>query len=143
MAKHYRLIPDESSNWEVAAFLLIDHLHMPNARLPSITFSRIDMHSSIKSLGFIEKLLSPIGYEVNKTLDKSISSAITRLENKGYLKCDDGQCILTNEGFDRLQEIKAKYEEGNRVTIGKTKEITEVLKNLSTDEQKRIMEMLK
>lgn len=143
MAKHYRLIPDESNNWEVAAFLLIDHLYMPNAHRPNVRFSRIDLHSPIKSLDFIEKLLGPIGYVVNKTLNNSISSAITRLEDNGYLKCDDGECILTNEGFNRSQEIKAKYKKGNLVPIGKTKEAFNSLSGLSENDLKDLIEKVK
>jgi len=143
MAKHFRLIPDESSNWEVAAFLLIDHLYMPNERLTNNEFSRTDMHSSIKSLDFIEKLLGSIDYEVKKTLNNSISSAITRLEDKGYVKCEDGYCTLTSEGFNRLKEIKYKYKKSDRKPIGKTKEFTDAFKNLSADEQKKLIEKLK
>ena len=95
MAKNYKLIPGETNNWEVAAFLLIDYLYISNFQLSHIEFTRSDMHSSAKALDFIENLLGPIGYVVDNTLSNSISSAVTRLEKKGYLKCWEGHCILT------------------------------------------------
>ncbi len=140
MAKNIRLIPDESSNWEVAVFLLIDYCFKPNPSLPSLKYSRTDIHSSIKSLNFIEKLLGSIGYEVKKTLSNSISSAITSLEKNGYIICDDGQCILTEKGFSRLQEIKTKYDEKKKVPIGKTKEMIKALQNCSIDEVERLLQ---
>jgi hypothetical protein len=118
MAKHYKLIPGENNNWEVAAFLLIDHLYTTSSRISHIEFSRTDMHSSTNALNFVEKLLGPIGYVVDKTLSNSISSAITRLEQKGYLKCGDGQCLLTDDGYNRFQEIKDKYIKNNLEAIG-------------------------
>ena len=33
MAKNYKLIPGETNNWEVAAFLLIDNLYISNFHL--------------------------------------------------------------------------------------------------------------
>lgn len=140
MAKNYKLIPGENSNWEVASFLLIDHLYISSTRISHIEFSRTDMHSSTAALNFIEKLLGSINYVVNKTLNNSISSAITRLEEKKYLNCEAGECILTNKGFNRLQEIKAKYEEGNRVPIGKIKEAFNSLSNLSENDLKDLIE---
>jgi hypothetical protein len=139
MAKNFRLIPDERNNWEVAMFLLIDNLYRPNE--PKITFSRTDMHSSIRALNFIEKLLGPIGYEVNKTLGNSISSAITSLVKKGYLKCADGQCELTNEGFNRLQVLKDKFDKNDNVAIGKNKKVFDLISTLSMDELKKALEI--
>ena len=54
MAKNYKLIPGETNNWEVAAFLLIDYLYISNFQLSHIEFTRSDMHSSAKALDFIE-----------------------------------------------------------------------------------------
>ena len=67
MAKNYKLIPGETNNWEVAAFLLIDYLYISNFQLSHIEFTRSDMHSSAKALDFIENLLGPIGYVVDNT----------------------------------------------------------------------------
>ena len=53
MAKNYKLIPGETNNWEVAAFLLIDYLYISNFQLSHIEFTRSDMHSSAKALDFI------------------------------------------------------------------------------------------
>ena len=61
MAKNYKLIPGETNNWEVAAFLLIDYLYISNFQLSHIEFTRSDMHSSAKALDFIENLLGPSG----------------------------------------------------------------------------------
>ncbi|WP_299983129.1 hypothetical protein [Desulfobacula sp.] len=156
MAKNYQLIPGENNNWEVAIFLLIDHLYTPSTQVLHIEFSRVDMHSSINALDFIEKLLGPIDYVVDKTLSNSISSAITRLERNGYLKCEDGQCILTNNGFNRLQEIKGKYVKTNKEPIGLNKELIEAVikankkiekaikdsKDLSEDQKKEILKKI-
>jgi len=118
MAKYAQLIRGDDKNWEVAAFLLIDRLYVSSLQTSRIEFSRIDMHSSTRSLNFIEELLGPIGYVVDNTLSNSISSAITRLEQDGYMKREDDQCILTNTGLKRLAEIKSKYKKGNEEPIG-------------------------
>lgn len=130
MAKNYQLIPGENNNWEVAIFLLIDHLYIPNTKVLHIEFSRSKIHSSISALNFIEKLLGPIGYVVDKTLSNSISSAITKLEQKGYLKCRDGYCLLTDNGFNRLQEIKDKDAQTDKEPIGINRENIEAIKKV-------------
>jgi len=140
MAKNYELIPGERNNWEVSIFLLIDYFYVSSSRMPHISFTRTDIHSSIKSLNFIEKLLGPLGYVVDKTLSNSMSSAITRLDQKGYLKCEDGECILTNEGVNRLQEIKDKYEKNNEVAIGKNRKVFDALKSLDPETRKTVIE---
>ena len=143
MAKNYELIPGERSNWEVAIFLLIDHLH-PGINA-GIWFSRTGLTSSIKALDFIEKLLGPIGYEVNKTLENSISSAITRAVQAEYMDCVDSQCKLTQGGFMRLNEIKSKHGVAQKIPIGKTKNIHELAKyinSLPEEEQQEILERL-
>lgn len=131
MAKNYRLIPGENNNWEVALFLLIDNLFIPNSQISRIEFTRSDMHSSTKALNFIENLLGPLGYVVHKTLSNSISSAITRLEQAGYVNCyEDGQCLLTNDGYKRLQEIKKRHLNNEKEPIGMNKLIVQAVKNL-------------
>ncbi len=140
MAKNYKLIPGENNNWEVAVFLLIDHLYVTSSQISRIEFTRTDMHSSINALGFIENLLGPLNYVVDKTLSNSISSAITRLEKKGYLECEDGHCILTKHGFLRLKEIKDKYTEGDIEPIGINKTIAEETKKSREAAKKAIKE---
>lgn len=142
MAKHHRLIPGENNNWEVAAFLLIDHLYLSSSKISHFEFSRADMHSSTNALNFIEKLLGPAGHVVDKTLSNSISSAITRLEQKGYLECEDGECILTNDGFNRLQDVKAKYDKNNEEPIGAYAKARQALNNLEPEIRKKILESL-
>ncbi len=146
MAKNYKLIPNENNNWEVASFLLIDHLYVLSSKISHVEFTRADMHSSIKVLNFIENLLGPLDYVVDKTLSNSISSAITRLEGEGYLKCDDGHCFLTNHGIERLKEIKDKYTKNDIEPIGINKYKVEVSKEAEkaieesehlTEEQKK------
>ena len=139
MAKNYQLIPGESNNWEVASFLLINHLYVSSLRISHIKFSRPDICSSIEALSFIENLLGPIGYVVDRTLSNSISSAVTRLEQKGYLNCRDGECILTNEGLKRLQEIKNKYSENCVEATGKNRKIFEALKNLDPKKREKVL----
>lgn len=128
MAKYYQLIEDENNNWEVAIFLLIDHLH-PEIEVNN-RFSRTGMTSTFKALKFIENLLGPIGYQVNNTLENSISSAITKVVKIGYLNCIDGQCTLTQKGFLRLKTINAKYLAGKRNPIGIVKSLTKKINNL-------------
>lgn len=140
MAKHHRLIPGENNNWEVASFLLIDHLNAINSQMSHIEFTRTDMHSSTKALNFIENLLGPAGHVVDKTLSNSISSAITRLEQKGYLICEEGECILTNNGINRLVEIKEKYDKSNEEPIGAYGKAFQVLKNLDPETRKKVLE---
>lgn len=139
MAKNFRLIPGENNNWEVAAFLLIDHLYISSSRISYVEFSRSDTHSSINALNFIENLLGPIGYVVNRTLSNSISSAITRLEQHGYLKCEYGQCSLTNNGQKRLHEIKEKYTKTKKEPIGVNKEIFQALQGLDPETRKTVL----
>jgi hypothetical protein len=139
MTKHTLLIPGEKSNWEVAAFLLIDYLYVKNSQISHIKFLRAD-HASIKALTFIENLLDPVGHVVDKTLNNSISSAFTNLEQKGYLVCEDGECILTNDGFNRLQEIKSKYDKNNSEPIGAYGKALQALKSLDPEIQKNILE---
>lgn len=140
MAKNYKLIPGENNNWEVAVFLLIDHLYVSSSQISRIEFIRADMHSSINALDFIENLLGPLNYVIDKTLSNSISSAITRLEKKGYLECEDGDCILTNHGIIRLKEIKDKYTEGDIEPIGINKTIAEETKKSREAAEKAIKE---
>ena len=140
MAKHHRLIPGENNNWEVASFLLIDHLYKTSAKISHIEFTRADMHSSIKALNFIENLLGPIGHVVDKTLSNSISSAITRLEQRGYLICEGGECFLTKDGFNRLQEVKEKYEKNNEEPIGAYGKAFQALNNLDPETRKKVLE---
>lgn len=141
MTKHRRLIPGENNNWEVAAFLLIDYLYNTNFQMSHIEFLRAD-HSSIKALSFIENLLGPAGHVVDKTLNNSISSAITRLEQKGYLICEDGECILTNDGFNRLQEVKDKYDKNNEEPIGAYGKALQALKSLDPETRKKVLESM-
>jgi len=139
MAKYHRLIIGENNNWEVASFILIDHLYKKNAQISHIQFTRSDMHSSIKALNFIENLLGPAGHVVDKTLSNSISSAITRLEKKGYLICEDGECILTKDGLNRLQEVKEKYDKNNEEPIGAYGKAFQVLNNLDPETRKKVL----
>lgn len=135
MAKNYKLIPDENSNWEVAIFLLIDHLY-PNIGVGH-SFSRSTLCTSIPALTFIEKLLGSINYEVSKTLENSISSAITRIDRADFIHCLDHQCKLTKTGSERLIEIRAKYAEASQVPVGKTKKLhdnIEALRNSMSEE---------
>ncbi|MBU1194097.1 MAG: hypothetical protein KKE62_07345 [Proteobacteria bacterium] len=141
MTKHRRLIPGENNNWEVASFLLIDFLYIANSQMRHIEFSRADTHSSTKALNFIENLLGPTGHVVNKTLSNSISSAITRLEQKGYLICEDGECILTKDGFDRSREIKDKYDKKNEEPIGAYGKALQALQSIEDPEiRKKVLE---
>jgi hypothetical protein len=139
MAKNYRLIPGENNNWEVASFLLIDHLFVSTSK-KRIEISRLDMHSSTNAINFIKNLLGPLGYVVNKTLSNSISSAITRLERDDYIICyDGGQCTLTDSGLERLQEIKEKYSKSKEEPIGKNKEVFQIIENLSPETRREIL----
>ena len=142
MTKHRRLIPGENNNWEVAAFLLIDYLYIANSQMSHIEFLRADMHSSIKALSFIENLLGPAGHVVDKTLSNSISSAITRLEQKGYLICEDGECILTNDGFDRLQKVKDKYDKNHEEPIGPYGKVLQALESLDPETREKVLESM-
>ena len=143
MAKHHRLIPGKNNNWEVASFLLIDYLYTANCQISHIEFSRTDMHSSTKALNFIENLLGPAGHVVDKTLSNSISSAITRLEQKGYLICENGECILTNNGLNRLQEVREKYDKNNEEPIGAYGKALQALNTLDPEIRKKVLEHLK
>jgi hypothetical protein len=140
MAKNYKLIPGENNNWEVATFLLIDHLYIRNSQLSHVEFSRSDMHSSTRALDFIENLLGPIGYVVDKTLSNSISSAITRLEGKGYLICAEGGCTLTDDGFNRLQEIKDGYTKNSKEAVGKNRKGIQAFEKLDPKTRQKILE---
>lgn len=128
MAKNFKLIPDENSNWEVAIFLLIDHIN-PGCSTGHY-FSISTLHSSTSSMTFIEKLLGPINYEVSKTLTNSISSAITRIKKAGYITCSDSQCALTKSGYNRLVEIRTKFNKASRVPVGKTKKVADIIDTL-------------
>ena len=139
MSKHTLLIPGEKSNWEVATFLLIDYLCVGNFQISHFKFLRSD-HASIKALTFIEDLLGPVGHVIDKTLSNSISSAITKLEDKGYLVCEDGECKLTNKGFNRLQEIKNKYDKNTSEPIGAYGKALQALKTLDPEIQKTVLE---
>jgi len=143
MAKHHKLIPDEGSNWEVAAFLLIDHLYVTDPQMSHIRFTRADAHTSTAALTFIDKLLRPMGHELDNTPSNSISSAITRLEQDGYLTYDGDDCVLTSEGRDRLQEIVAKYDEDNHQAINMEGEVIDYLNNMSPEEEAKLKERLK
>lgn len=143
MAKNYQLIPGETNNWEVAVFLLIDHLFKINSKNPKITFSRTDLHSTTSALHFIENLLGPLRYVVNKTLSNSISSAITRTEQKGYLHCLYGECSLTDSGFIRLCEILDKYEKNNEKPIGKHQLVFQALQNLEPEIRAAVLKNFK
>ena len=141
MAKNYKLIPGETNNWEVAAFLLIDYLYISNFQLSHIEFTRSDMHSSAKALDFIENLLGPIGYVVDNTLSNSISSAVTRLEKKGYLKCWEGHCILTDDGLNRLKEIKEKYTRNDIEATWKNRKAFQAIKNLDPETRQKVLKI--
>ena len=141
MPKHTLLIPGEKSNWEVAAFLLIDYLYVGNSKTSHIKFLRAD-HASIKALTFIENLLGPVGHVVEKKLSNSISSAFSNLEQKGYLVCEDGECILTNDGFIRLKEVKNKYDKNNSEPIGAYGKALQALKGLDPEIQKKYFRKL-
>jgi hypothetical protein len=114
MAKNYKLIPEEKNNWEVATFLLIDHIH-PRI-LAGNKFSRASLCTSSNGIDFIYKLLGPIGYEVNKTLVNSIASAVSTAVKKGYLECHDGECQLTKTGYSRMHGLKTRYSEVSKPT---------------------------
>lgn len=140
MAKNYKLIPDENSNWEVAIFLLIDHL-CPNIGVGHF-FSRSSLCTSLSALTFIEGLLGSIGYVVSKTLENSISSAITCIDKAGYIRCLDSQCRLTEVGHKRLVEIRTKYAEASRVPVGKTRELHDriaILRNSMSEEEFKVL----
>ena len=141
MAKNYKLIPGETNNWEVAAFLLIDYLYISNFQLSHIEFTRSDMHSSAKASDFIENLLGPIGYVVDNTLSNSISSAVTRLEKKGYLKCWEGHCILTDDGLNRLKEIKEKYTRNDIEATWKNRKAFQAIKNLDPETRQKVLKI--
>ncbi|TKB05687.1 hypothetical protein [Desulforhopalus sp. IMCC35007] len=143
MAKNYELIPGEKNNWEVAVFLLIDHLFKINSEKPEITFSRTDLHSTTSALYFIKNLLGPLGYVVDKTLNNSISSAVTRTEQKGYLRCLYEECSLTGLGFSRLCVIKGKYEKNNEQPIGKNQLAFQVIKNLDSETRAAVLKYFK
>ena len=143
MAKNYELIPGEKNNWEVAVFLLIDHLFKISSENPKITFSRMDLHSTTSALCFIENLLGPLGYVVNKTLNNSISSAVTKIEQKDYLHSLYGECSLTDSGFSRLCEIMGKYEKNNEQPIGKYQLAFQALKNLDSETRAAVLKNFK
>jgi len=142
MVKHSLLIPGENNNWEVAAFLLIDYLYVINSQISHVEFLRADMHTSIKALDFIENLLGSAGHVVHKTLSNSISSAITRLEQKGYLICEEGECILADDGFNRLKEVKDKYVKNNEEPIGAYGKALQALKRLDPETRKKVLESM-
>lgn len=119
MAKNFELIPGERRNWEIAIFLLIDHVN-PGIRSGQ-RFSRTGISSTMRSLQFIRNLLEPIGYEVNNTLSASISSAMTKIRDLGYVEYVGNECMLTESGFKRLSEIINKFANSKKVPIGKEK----------------------
>jgi hypothetical protein len=80
---------------------------------------------------------------VNKTLSNSISSAVTRTEQKGYLHCLYGECSLTDSGFSRLCEIRDKYEKNNEKPIGKYQLAFQALQNLKPEIRAAILKNFK
>ena len=110
-------------------------------QLSHIEFTRSDMHSSAKALDFIENLLGPIGYVVDNTLSNSISSAVTRLEKKGYLKCWEGHCILTDDGLNRLKEIKEKYTRNDIEATWKNRKAFQAIKNLDPETRQKVLKI--
>jgi len=80
---------------------------------------------------------------VNKTLNNSISSAVTRIEQKGYLHCLYGECSLTDSGFSRLCEIMSKYEKNNEQPIGKYQLAFQALKNLDFETRATVLKNFK
>jgi len=77
---------------------------------------------------------------VNRTLSNSISSSITRLERNGYLRCEDGQCILTNNGLIRLYEIKEKYAKTKEEPIGVNKKVFQAFESLDLETRKIVLQ---
>jgi len=140
MAKNYELIPGERRNWEVAIFLLIDHLY-PGIGV-GMPISRTNLTSSLKAIEFIESKLGKIGYEVNKTLENSISSTITRAMQDNYIDCSDGDCFLTKKGIARLKEIIFKSASAKQAPVGKTKDITDTLNSLSEKQLNELVNSL-
>lgn len=135
MAKHYELIVGEKSNWEVAIFLLIDHVH-PGIRAGN-WFSRSSLTTSTSGVDFIYKLLGSINYVVNNTLENSISSAITSLVNKKYIELSQGDCRLTNSGLNRMHDFMKRFESEKIFAIGGTK-----LQAIGSLNEKEVFEFL-
>jgi len=84
MAKHFKLILGENSNWEVAFFLLIDKF-VPSLKSETV-FSRQNIVGS-SGMNFLHNLLSPIGYEVNKTLENTLQGTINNMVKKRSTYC--------------------------------------------------------
>lgn len=141
MAKNFQLIEGRDDNWRVAIFLLINHLH-PEIQAGN-WFSRTTMTSTFRALKFIENLLGQIGYEVNNTLENSISSAITKMVKSGDFMCVEGQCKLTLSGFNEFKTTIVAYIKNEKYPVGKMKHISEMLSTLSENEINKIKDLIK
>ena len=119
MAKHFKLILGENSNWEVAFFLLIDKF-VPSLKSETV-FSRQNIVGS-SGMNFLHNLLSPIGYEVNKTLENTLQGTINNMvKKKKYILSNGyGEYTLTEIGYNRLIEIQKKYDSKQKQAIGAT-----------------------
>jgi len=136
MAKNVALIPGERSNWEVAFFLLIDEM-VPFLK-PNMNFDRQDIVSG-SGMNFLHKLLGSIGYEVNKTLEHSLQGTINTMRKKDYIYSDFGRYTLTPKGYERLIEIRDKYNTEKKEYIGKLKASMDWIDSLSEEKIDRMI----
>ncbi len=143
MAKNIALIPGERSNWEVAFFLLIDEM-VPFLK-PQTTFSRQNIVGT-SGMNFIHKLLGSIAYKVNKTPENSLQGTINTMVNKkGFILSNgSGDYTLTKKGYDRLIEIREKYNPEKKEPIGSTGKAIMAIKSLPKEVREKVMrELLK
>jgi DNA-binding PadR family transcriptional regulator len=136
MAKNIALIPGERSNWEIAFFLLIDAM-VPFLK-PNMNFDRQDIVSEA-GMSFLHNLLGSIGYEVNKTLEHSLQGTINTMVKKRYIISDFGRYTLTPKGYERLNEIRDKYNTEKKEYIGKLKDSIDWVESLSEEKIDRMI----
>ncbi|WDP85747.1 MAG: hypothetical protein HUN05_11895 [Desulfobacter sp.] len=128
MAKNRLLIAGEKSNWEVMFFLLVDKM-VPFLK-PNGDFDRQDIVGD-QGMPFVYKTLGACGYEVDKTLEKSLQGTINRMVKKGYILADYGRYTLRQIGYERMCKIREKYSPEKKIFIGELKESLEYFDSLS------------
>lgn len=140
MAKNQALIANEKSNWEVAFFLLIDKM-IPFLK-PNVNFDRQDIVCT-SGMNFLHKLLGSIGYEVNKTLEHSLQGTINTMRKKDYILSNyQGNYTLTEKGYDRLHEIRGKFNVEKKEYIGKLKESINFVNSLPEENITHIISLI-
>jgi hypothetical protein len=138
MAKNIALIPGERSNWEIVFFLLIDEM-VPFLKHQT-TFSRQNIVDT-SGMNFLHKLLGSIDYEVNKTLENSLQGTINTMVNKKEFILSDGSggYTLTKKGYNRLIEIRKKYNPEKREAIGIKGKVIMAIESLPKEVRDKVM----